>query len=74
MGDATVLLRRLTRGDRRALDQLLPLVMGELRRLARHYMRSEPAGHTLQPTALVNEAYMRLAGFERPSGPVSLVA
>lgn len=47
-------------GDKEALDKLMPLVYDELRRLARHYMRRERAGHTLQTTALVNEAYMRL--------------
>lgn len=47
-------------GDQRALDQLLPLVYVELRRLAAHYLGREPAGHTLQPTALVHEAYLRL--------------
>ena len=47
-------------GDRAALDQLVPLVHAELRRLARGYMRGERAGHTLQTTALVNEAYLRL--------------
>jgi RNA polymerase sigma factor (TIGR02999 family) len=47
-------------GDKTALDRLMPLVYDELRRLARHYMRRERAGHTLQTTALVNEAYMRL--------------
>lgn len=47
-------------GDRAALDQLVPLVHEELRRLARGYMRGERRGHTLQTTALVNEAYLRL--------------
>lgn len=47
-------------GDKAALDKLIPLVHDELRRLARFYMRRERAGHTLQTTALVNEAYMRL--------------
>ena len=47
-------------GDKAALDKLIPLVYDELRRLARYYMRRERAGHTLQTTALVNEAYMRL--------------
>lgn len=65
VGDVTVLLKRLTKGDRQAFDELLPLILGELRRLARHYMRNEPSGHTLQPTALINEAYLRLAGFDR---------
>jgi RNA polymerase sigma factor (TIGR02999 family) len=47
-------------GDTAALDRLMPLVHTELRRLARHYMSRERAGHTLQSTALVNEAYLRL--------------
>lgn len=47
-------------GDKGALDKLMPLVYKELRGLARHYMRQERAGHTLQTTALVNEAYLRL--------------
>lgn len=51
--------------DPGARDQLLPLVYAELRRLAHHYMKGERAGHTLQPTALVNEMYLRLAGIDR---------
>ena len=47
-----------------ARDQLMPIVYEELRRLARHYMRGERAGHTLQTTALVNEMYLRLAGLD----------
>ena len=56
----TVLLRRWSAGDAAALDALLPAVQDELRRLARAYMRREREGHTLEPTALVNEAYIRL--------------
>jgi RNA polymerase sigma-70 factor, ECF subfamily len=59
----TLLLKRLKKGDREASGQLIPLVIDELRRLARHYMRNERVGHTLQPTALVNEAYLRLIGY-----------
>jgi RNA polymerase sigma factor (TIGR02999 family) len=51
-------------GDKAALDQLMPLVYEELRRLARHYMSRERPGDTLQPTALVNEAYLRLVDQE----------
>ena len=51
---------QLLNGDQTALDKLIPLVYAELRRLARRYMDKEPAGHTLQTTALVNEAYLRL--------------
>jgi RNA polymerase sigma-70 factor, ECF subfamily len=53
-------LKAWGRGDASALDRLTPLVYAELRRLARGYMRKEPAGHTLQATALVNEAFLRL--------------
>lgn len=56
----TVLLQRWSAGDAAALDALLPAVQEELRRLARAYMRREREGHTLEPTALVNEAYIRL--------------
>jgi len=56
------LLDRWNRGDREALTDLLPLVEDELRRLARHYLRNERPGHTLQTTALMNEAYVRLLG------------
>jgi RNA polymerase sigma factor (TIGR02999 family) len=59
-GDVTTLLRRWSDGDERALDELLPLVEAELRRLARLYMARERRGHTLQATALVNEAFVRL--------------
>jgi RNA polymerase sigma factor (TIGR02999 family) len=55
----------MAKGDKQAPNELLPLVIDELKRLARHYMRNERLGHTLQPTALINEAYMRLAGYDR---------
>ena len=58
--DVTQLLVAWNNGDAAALEQLIPLVQTELYRLARHYMRNERAGHPLQPTALVNEAYIRL--------------
>jgi RNA polymerase sigma-70 factor (ECF subfamily) len=57
---ATALLLAWGSGDPRALDQLMPLVYDEMRRLARLHLRGERAGHTLQATALVNEAYLRL--------------
>ena len=63
--DVTQLLRAWCRGDRAALDRLMPLVSAELRRLAHRYMRREPAGQTLQTTALVNEAYLRLIDASR---------
>jgi RNA polymerase sigma factor (TIGR02999 family) len=56
----TVLLQRWGAGDATAMDALMPLVHDQLRRLAQSYMRRERAGHTLEPTALVNEAYVRL--------------
>src|SRR5688572_27260392 len=58
--DITRLLLAWSDGDESALGQLAPLVEAELQRLARHYLRQERPGHTLQPTALVNEAYLRL--------------
>jgi RNA polymerase sigma factor (TIGR02999 family) len=63
--DLTGLLRAWSAGDREAADQLLPLVYRELRRQAARYLSRERANHTLRPTALVNEAYMRLAGQRR---------
>jgi RNA polymerase sigma factor (TIGR02999 family) len=60
--DVTELLERWGRGDRDAFSALVPLVYDELRRLAGHFLRNERAGHTLQPTALVHEAYLRLSG------------
>jgi RNA polymerase sigma factor (TIGR02999 family) len=62
MSDATQILESIRQGDLKAADELLPLVYGELRRLAAHRMASEAPGHTLQPTALVHEAFVRLAG------------
>jgi RNA polymerase sigma-70 factor, ECF subfamily len=56
----TVLLRQLSEGRAQAGDELLPLLYEELRELARRYMRRERSDHTLQPTALVHEAYLRL--------------
>src|SRR5271170_5091429 len=63
--DISTLLRAWSDGDRSALERLTPLVYDELRRLARRYMRRERPGHSLQTTALVNEAYMRLVDYER---------
>jgi RNA polymerase sigma factor (TIGR02999 family) len=56
----TELLHAWAAGDKRALDELIPAVYAELRRQAERYLRRENVGHTLQPTALVNEAYLRL--------------
>lgn len=63
--DVSQLLRAWSDGDRRALDKLTPIVYEELRRLARRYMKGERAGHSLQTSALVNEAYMRLVDYKR---------
>src|ERR1700691_5425546 len=59
------LLRAWSDGDRAALDRLTPIVYDELHRLARRYMKGERPGHSLQTTALVNEAYMRLVDYKR---------
>ena len=61
-GQVTLLLQRMREGDPQAAERLLPLVLHELRALARHYLKGERPEHTLQPTALVNEAYLRLVG------------
>ncbi len=58
--DATNVLKGLRDGDQRAADKLLPIVYQELRELASRYLRRQRPGHTLQPTALVHEAYLRL--------------
>ena len=62
MADITELLDRWSAGDAEAFKGLVPLVYGELHDLAAHYLRNERQGHTLQPTALVHEAYLRLTG------------
>ena len=62
VSEVTQILHAIKHGDAKAADELLPLVYQELRRLARHKMANEEAGHTLQPTALVHEAWLRLAG------------
>ncbi len=64
--DVTLLLSRWRMGDQAALDALMPLVYQELRRLARHYLKLERPGHTLQSTALVHEAYVRMLGKNPP--------
>jgi RNA polymerase sigma-70 factor, ECF subfamily len=63
--DVTQLLMAWTEGDRQALDRLMPIVLAQLRRLARRYMQVERIGHTLQTTALLNEAYLRLVDANR---------
>ena len=67
MHDVTLLLRKVEAGDRQAAEQLLPLVYGELRKLAAAKMARESAALTLQPTALVHEAWLRLGGDEQPT-------
>jgi RNA polymerase sigma factor (TIGR02999 family) len=62
----TVLLQQFAGGDKEALNRLIPLVYAELHRLAEGYLRQERTGHTLQPTALVHEAYVRLLGQQHP--------
>jgi len=65
MDDISALLRAWSDGDQSALARLTPIVYDELHRLARHYMKGERPGHSLQTTPLVNEAYMRLVDYER---------
>ena len=65
VGDVSTLLRAWSGGDQNALDKLAPIVYDELRRLARYYLQRERPGHSLQATALVNEAYLRLVDYKR---------
>jgi RNA polymerase sigma-70 factor, ECF subfamily len=65
--DVTRLLGEWAKGNQQALEELTPLVYGELRQLAAGYLRKERRGHTLQPTALVHEAYVRLVRHRNPS-------
>ena len=67
MSEATILMGAVERGDPKAADQLLELVYQDLRHLANHKMAQEPPGQTLQPTALVHEAWLRLVGSEHPN-------
>src|SRR5215472_17954413 len=64
-GYVSRLLRAWSGGDQTALERLTPIVHGELHRLARRYMKGERPGHSLQATALVNEAYLRLVNYNR---------
>lgn len=68
MTDVTHILAAIEQGDPRAAEELLPLVYDELRKLAVARLASEKPGQTLQATALVHEAYLRLVGSERPAG------
>jgi len=63
-GEVSELLRAWTDGDQSVIEKLTPIVYAELHRLAQRYMRGERAGHSLQATALVNEAYMRLVDYK----------
>lgn len=62
--EVTRLLAAWSDGDEAALEQLVPIIHAELRRLARHYLKRERPGHTLQTSALVNEAYVRLINWK----------
>lgn len=62
----TEALTSMARGDRDALDRIVPLIYGEMKRLAASYLKGERPGHTLQPTALAHEAYLRLVGGNTP--------
>jgi len=64
-GEVTVLLKQLAGGDREALGDLVPLVYDQLKVIARRQMANEPAGHTLNATAVIHEAYLRIAELER---------
>src|SRR5437868_8313058 len=67
VNDVTHVIERMHQGDPTAAEQLLPLVYAELRQLAAHRMAQENPGQTLQPTALVHEAWLRLAGGQNAS-------
>jgi RNA polymerase sigma factor (TIGR02999 family) len=67
LSDVTLILKAVEQGSASAPDQLLPLVYQELRRIAAHKMAGEASGHTLQPTALVHEAWLRIVGSEQMS-------
>ncbi len=64
-GDVTILLQSWSDGSKEALDRLLPMILAELQRQAQAYLQRERPSHTLQPTALVNEVYLRLVDQER---------
>jgi len=67
LSDVTRILESIQHGDPKAADELLPLVYAELRKLAAYKMAHNAAGHTLQPTALVHEVWLRLVGSENPT-------
>ena len=72
MTDVTRILSAIEEGDPHAAEQLLPLVYDELRQLAAAYLADEKPGQTLQPTALVHEAYLRLVGQLDPFAPAAV--
>jgi RNA polymerase sigma-70 factor (ECF subfamily) len=65
-GDVSSLIARVREGDRGALDELVPIVYAELHKIASGYLRQERSDHTLQPTALIHEVYLRLLGTNHP--------
>ena len=65
-GEITQLLAAWAGGDESALQQLMPLVYDELHRIARYHWSGQPQGHTLQPTALIHEAFLKLIGGDKP--------
>lgn len=67
MSEVTCILDRVQQGDAKAAEELVPLVYDELRRMAAHKMAAEAPGQTLQPTALVHEAWLRLGGSAQPT-------
>jgi RNA polymerase sigma-70 factor (ECF subfamily) len=67
MNEVTHLLRRLSTGDKAVLDEIYPLVYQELRQIARGYLSREAPGHTLQPTAVIHEAYLRMVQQSHPT-------
>jgi RNA polymerase sigma factor (TIGR02999 family) len=67
VSEFTQILERAEQGDSKAAEELLPMIYNELRHLAAQKMANEAAGHTLQPTALVHEAWLRLGGNEAPA-------
>lgn len=72
--EVTLLLKKVSDGDVSAPDKLLPLVYDELRKLANRYMENEREDHTLQATALVHEAYIRLVDWENVSWEIGRIS
>src|SRR6266478_6940532 len=72
--DVTLLLRRWSHGDRSALDELMPLIYRELHKLAKRHMTRQEAGHTLQTTAVIHEAYLKLGAVPIRIGRIGLTS